>query len=85
MPRRGTVHDMGRSVTHKAVICYKRLVEQKPTSQVAEETFHSAEEIEYYVQCLCVCNYAGTVACSRMTSPRQPVTHCHSSRNIWIF
>jgi hypothetical protein len=52
VPRRGTIHDMGRSVTHKAIICYKRLVEQKPTSQVAQETFHSAEEVEYYVQCL---------------------------------
>jgi hypothetical protein len=51
VPRRGTVHDMGRSVTHKAIICYKRLVEQKPTSQVAGETFHSADEVEYYVQC----------------------------------
>ena len=27
VPCRGTIHDMGRSVTHKAVICYKRLVE----------------------------------------------------------
>jgi DNA-binding CsgD family transcriptional regulator len=51
VPRRGAVHDMGRSVTHKAIICYKRLVEQKPTSQVAQETFHSADEVEYYVQC----------------------------------
>ena len=33
------------------IICYKRLVEQKPTSQVAQETFHSADEVEYYVQC----------------------------------
>ena len=41
---------MGRSVTHKAVICYKRLVEGKPTSQVAQETFHSPEDVEYYVQ-----------------------------------
>jgi len=30
---------------------HKRLVEQKPTSQVAEETFHSPDEVEYYVQC----------------------------------
>jgi len=52
VPRRGTIHDTGRSVTHKAIICYKRLVEQKPTSQVAQETFHSADEVEYYVQCL---------------------------------
>jgi Protein of unknown function (DUF1670) len=52
IPRRGTIHDMGRSVTHKKIICYKRLVEQKPTSQVAQETFHSPDEVEYYVQCL---------------------------------
>jgi hypothetical protein len=51
VPRRGTVHDMGPSITHKAIICYKRLVEKKPTSQVAQETFHSASEVEYYVQC----------------------------------
>ncbi len=52
VPRRGTVHDMGRSVTHKRIICFKRLVEHKPTSQVATETFHSHSEVEYYVQCL---------------------------------
>ncbi len=51
VPRRGTVHDLGRSVTHKAIICYKTLVEKKTTSQVAQETFHSPEEVEYYVQC----------------------------------
>jgi len=50
VPCRGTIHDMGRSITHKAIICYKRLVEKKSTSQVAEETFHSPEEVEYYVQ-----------------------------------
>jgi Protein of unknown function (DUF1670) len=42
---------MGRSVTHKAIICYKSLVEKKPTSQVAQETFHSPEDVEHYVQC----------------------------------
>lgn len=51
IPRRGTVHDLGRSVTHKAIICYKSLVENKPTSQVARETFHSPEDVERYVQC----------------------------------
>lgn len=52
VPRRGTIHDLGRSVTHKAVICYKRLVLKKSTSEVAQETYHSPEEVEYYVQCL---------------------------------
>ncbi len=51
VPRRGTIHDMGRSVTHKAIICYKRLVQKKSTSEVAQETYHSPEEVEYYVQC----------------------------------
>jgi hypothetical protein len=51
IPRRGTIHDMGPSVTHKAIICYKSLVEKKPTSQVAAETFHSPEDVECYVQC----------------------------------
>jgi hypothetical protein len=51
VPRRGTIHDMGRSVTHKRIICYKRFVEKKTTSQVAQETFHTPEEVEYYVQC----------------------------------
>jgi predicted transcriptional regulator len=52
VPSRGTIHDLGTSVTHKAIICYKRLVEKKETSQVAQETFHSTREVEYYVQCL---------------------------------
>ena len=51
VPCRGTIHDLGRSITHKAIICYKSLVEHKPTSQVAQETYHSAESVEYYVQC----------------------------------
>lgn len=62
VPRRGTIHDMGRSVTHKRIICYKRLVEKKTTSQVAQETFHSPEEVEYYVQSLrrvLLCHRAG--------------------------
>jgi hypothetical protein len=52
VPRRGTIHDLGRSVTHKAVICRMRLVDKKTTSEVAEATYHSPEEVEYYVQCL---------------------------------
>jgi hypothetical protein len=51
IPRRDTVHDMGRSVTHNAIICYRSLVEKKPISVVAQETFHSAEDVERYVQC----------------------------------
>jgi len=51
LPRRGTIHDIGRSVSHKASICRKRIVEKLPTSKIASDTNHSAEEVEYYVQC----------------------------------
>lgn len=51
VPRRGTIHDMGPSVSHKGVICYKRFIEHKTTSQIAQETFHSPEEVEYYIHC----------------------------------
>jgi hypothetical protein len=36
----------------RAGLPLKRLVEKKTTSQVAQETFHSPEEVEYYVQSL---------------------------------
>jgi hypothetical protein len=52
VPRRGTIHDLGRSVSHKAIICYKYLVAKKTLRQVAQETHHSPEEVEYYLQCL---------------------------------
>lgn len=50
VPRRGTVHDMGPSVTHKRQICYKIIVEGKTVEQVARETNHSPEAITRYVK-----------------------------------
>ena len=45
IPRRGTIHDMGPSVTHKKQICYKIIVEE-----VSRETNHSPEAITRYVK-----------------------------------
>jgi len=72
LPRRGTIHDMGRSITHKAAICRKRLVDKMPTSRVASETNHDPEEVEYYVQCfqrvrLCLDNNMTTDEISLVT------------------
>jgi hypothetical protein len=39
------------SVSHKAIICYKSFVQGKTTGQIAQETFHCPEEVEYYLQC----------------------------------
>jgi len=38
VPRRGTIHDAGGSVSHKRIICHKRYVEGKSADQIARET-----------------------------------------------
>ncbi len=48
LPYRGTLHDVGRSITHKTKICKKRMVERKSVSQTAQETNHSPESVSRY-------------------------------------
>jgi len=50
VPRRGTVHDMGPSVTHKRQICYRVIVEGRSIEETARETRHSPEAVTRYVQ-----------------------------------
>lgn len=50
VPRRGTVHDMGRSLTHKKTICFKVIIEGKDLETVVRETNHSPEAITRYVK-----------------------------------
>ena len=49
VPRRGNVHDVGRTVTHKRIICRKAYLEGKQTPVVARETSHSPEAVDHYI------------------------------------
>lgn len=49
VPRRGNIHDMGPTVTHKRVICHKYFSEGKTIEDVMRETKHSAEAITRYI------------------------------------
>lgn len=49
VPRRGNIHDMGRTVSHKAIICRKAFVEGKLTPAIARETSHSPEAVDHYL------------------------------------
>jgi DNA-binding CsgD family transcriptional regulator len=49
LPRRGTIHDMGPTVTHKEIIIEKLFIEQKTVQQVMRETNHSSKAIERYI------------------------------------
>jgi len=49
LPRRGTIHDMGPTLTHKKIIIEKLFVQQETVQQVIRETCHSARAIERYI------------------------------------
>lgn len=49
LPRRGTLHDLGPSVTHKGLIAKKAFLEAKQAPQVAWETNHSLKSTERYL------------------------------------
>jgi hypothetical protein len=52
VPRRGTIHDLGKSLSHKRIICKKRVLEKKNTEQIARETDHSPQDVERYTNAL---------------------------------
>lgn len=49
LPRRGVIHDMGPTITHKRIIIHKLFIEQKTVQHVALETNHSFEAIQRYI------------------------------------
>ncbi|MFQ5923340.1 MAG: DUF1670 domain-containing protein [Anaerolineales bacterium] len=49
VPRRGNIHDIGRTVTHKRTICRMAYVEGKPTHHISQETRHSPEAVDNYI------------------------------------
>jgi hypothetical protein len=48
VPRRGTIHDMGPTLTHKKTICTKLFAEGKTVEQTAQETNHSTAAVVRY-------------------------------------
>lgn len=49
LPRRGTIHDIGPSLTHKRIIIHKLFIEQHTVEQVARDTNHSFGAIQNYI------------------------------------
>jgi hypothetical protein len=58
VPRRGTIHDLGPSVTHKRQICRRVILEGDSIEQTARATNHSPEAVTRYVQ-----DYRRVMAC----------------------
>ena len=49
LPRRGTIHDMGPTLTHKKEICRLLFLEGKTVSEVVRLTKHSTRAIDRYI------------------------------------
>jgi len=49
LPRRGTIHDMGPTLTHKKIIIQSLFIDKKSVQQTSRETFHSFEAIQRYI------------------------------------
>lgn len=49
LPRRGTIHDLGPTLTHKKMIIEKLFLEQKSVGVVSRETCHSYQAIQRYI------------------------------------
>jgi hypothetical protein len=49
VPRRATLHDVGRAMTHKRIICYKRYGQGKTSDIIARDTYHSIEAVDRYL------------------------------------
>ena len=49
IPRRGTIHDMGPTLTHKKIIIEKLFIEHKSVQQTSKETNHSFAAIQRYI------------------------------------
>jgi DNA-binding CsgD family transcriptional regulator len=78
VPRRGTIHDMGRSITHKKQICYRVIVQGKSIETTARETGHSPEAITRYVK-----DYKRILAClNKGLTPKDTAFVAKVSENL---
>lgn len=78
VPRRGTIHDMGCSITHKKQICYKVIVQGKSIEQTARETLHSPQAITRYVK-----DYKRILAClNKGLTPKDTAFVAKVSKNL---
>jgi hypothetical protein len=68
VPRRGNLHDMGPTVSHKALICRKAYLEGKMTPVIARETYHSPAAVDRYILDFARVHFA---VCQRSMTPEE--------------
>lgn len=50
LPHTGALHDMGSTITHKAAIIFKIVIQKKDPSIAAKESHHSQRAVDHYLK-----------------------------------
>jgi hypothetical protein len=70
VPRRGTVHDLGPSMSHKRQICYRVIVQGRSIEETARQTNHSPEAVTRYVR-----DYRRVLTCLKAGMSREQAAY----------
>jgi len=70
LPRRGTIHDMGPTLTHKRIIIKKLFVDKLTVQETSRQTNHSFEAIHRYISC-----FKRTLLCYRKGLNLEEISH----------
>jgi hypothetical protein len=70
LPRRGSIHDMGPTLTHKKIIIEKLFIDQKAVGQVSRETYHSLPAIQRYISM-----FKQVLLCKRKGMSREEIAY----------
>lgn len=78
VPYRGTIHDIGPTLTHKRIIIQKLFIEQQTVQQVMRETCHSSRAIERYIT-----SFKQILLCHKKGMPVEEIAFAvHKTRSL---
>jgi hypothetical protein len=70
LPRRGTIHDMGPTLTHKKIIIHKLFIDKLTVQDTSRQTYHSFQAIYRYIS-----SFKRVLICYRKEMTQDEISH----------
>ena len=70
LPRRGTIHDMGPTLTHKKIIIRKLFIDKLTVQETSRQTYHSFQAIYRYIS-----GFKRVLICYRKAMSENEISH----------
>lgn len=70
LPRRGTIHDMGPTLTHKKIIIRKLFIDKLTVQDTSRQTYHSFQAIFRYIS-----SFKRVLICYRKEMTKDEISH----------